>query len=115
MQHIPILLGVSVVVVIGILLFIVRRAPAARRSEQAHKEAQRRDQPVEIGTTYELGIREFTDHHSGEQVGVGKVEGFVLFIEDVPDSIQVGDVVEAKVMSYNRGGTSADAKFVRGK
>lgn len=111
MEHIPILLGVSLVLGLTVLLFIMRRSAEANQSQQAHEEAQSRDQPVAIGESYEVGIREFTDHHSGERVGVGKVQGFVLFIEDVPDSVSEGDVVEAKVMSYNRGGTSADAKF----
>lgn len=55
---------------------------------------------------------EFTDHHSGARVAVGKVEGFVLFTEEVPDGVEVGDVIRAEVLSFNRGRTSADARMV---
>lgn len=101
----------------GVLLVLValvlwrRRSSEATASKRAHNEAQQRDAPVEMGETYEVGITEFTDHHSGERVAVGKVEGFVLFTEDVPERLEEGDVIHATVTSFNREQTSADAIF----
>lgn len=88
------------------------RSSGARESERAHERAQARTPPVELGETYEFGIHEFTDHHSGDRIAVGKVEGFVLFTEDVPNGVGEGDVIRARVRSFNRGKTSADAAFV---
>lgn len=108
------LLGVSAgIAILVVALFGLRYLRSDRRaSRQAHEAAQKREPPVDIGGTYELGVTEFTDHHSGERVAVGKVEGFVLFIEDVPSSIAVGDAIRVKVTSFNRGETSADATFL---
>ena len=89
-----------------------RRSTDKRRSRQAHEAAQQRVPPVEIGGTYEFGVIEFTDHHSGNQVAVGKVEGFVLFTEAIPNAVTEGDIIRAKVLSFNTGKTSATAKFV---
>lgn len=105
--------GVGAVVLVGLVgLRRRRRSGGARASERAHDAAQEREPPVELGGTYEFGITEFTDHHSGDRVAVGKVEGFVLFTEGVPASCATGDVVRATVTSFNRGHTSADATFV---
>ena len=104
--------GGAVVVLLLVVVLWRRRSSDARESRRAHEAAQERDPPVEIGGTYEFGIVEFTDHHSGDRVAVGKVEGFVLCTEDVPDHLSAGDVIEAKVLSFNDGGTSADATFV---
>ncbi|WP_459190748.1 hypothetical protein [Halosimplex sp. J119] len=103
--------GVAVVVLV-VALIRRRRSSDRRASKRAHEAAQERDPPVEIGETYEFGVVEFTDHHSGDRVAVGKVEGFVLFTEDVPDSLAEGDAIRARVLSFNRGRTSADAAFV---
>lgn len=100
------LLGVLVIV-----LLLRRRSSDRTESERAHEQAQQREPPVELGETYEFGVSEFTDHHSGERVAVGKVEGFVLFTEDVPASVSEGDVIRAKVLSFNKGRTSADATY----
>ena len=113
MQHL--LLGgaaAAVVVLLGAVVLLRRRSSSARESKRAHDAAQEREPPVELGETYEFGVTEFTDHHSGDRVAVGKVEGFVLFTEDVPDSLSEGDVIRAKVLSFNEGRTSADATFV---
>lgn len=67
---------------------------------------------MDIGSTYEFGITEFSDHHSGDRVAVGKVQGFVVFTSDVPPSLSKGDVIRAKITAFNRGNTSADAIFV---
>lgn len=105
--------GGGAIVVLAILTVLVRRGSAeSRASKEAHERAQKRDAPVELGETYEFGITEFTDHHSGERVAVGKVEGFVLFTEDVPRSVSEGDIIRARVLSFNPGQTSADATFV---
>jgi len=107
------LAGGAGIVVLLLLVGLWRRGSTdTRASKRAHDAAQERDPPVEIGETYEFGITEFSDHHSGDRVAVGKVEGFVLFTEDVPKSLSKGDVIRAKVTSFNRGHTSADATFV---
>ncbi|SDG12056.1 TRAM domain-containing protein [Halorientalis regularis] len=114
MEYVWILGGVAVVAIaLGWIGYLWRwRSAEARESKQAHEAAQERAPPVELGETYEFGITEFTDHHSGDRVAVGKVEGFVLFTGDVPDSTDEGDVIRAKVLSFNEGRTSADATFV---
>ncbi|MFC7323141.1 TRAM domain-containing protein [Halorubrum rutilum] len=112
----PIVLGAVAVIALLVLLTLVSRlrgpSGEAKESKRAHDAAQERDPPVEIGETYEFGVTELTDHHSGEEVAVGKVEGFVLFTEDIPGDVGKGDVIRAKVLSFNDGRTSADATFV---
>ncbi|WP_135665291.1 TRAM domain-containing protein [Halorhabdus rudnickae] len=103
--------GVGLVLVIVALLWWGRSSDTAA-SRQAHEAAQDREPPVELGEVYEFGVVEFTDHHSGERIAVGKVEGFVLFTEDVPSNVSEGDVIRGKVLSFNEGRTSADATFV---
>jgi len=105
--------GAAAVVLMGLIVGLYRRrSGASSESRRAHEAAREREPPVEIGQTYEFGVTEFTDHHSGDRIAVGKVEGFVLFTENVPASVDVGDVIKAKVLSFNRGETSADATFV---
>ncbi|OTF05339.1 TRAM domain-containing protein [Halorubrum sp. SD612] len=112
----PVAVGLAVAVALLALFALVRRlrgpSSEARESKRAHEAAQEREPPVEIGETYEFGVTELTDHHSGDEVAVGKVEGFVLFAEDVPGGLEPGDVIRAKVLSFNEGRTSADATFV---
>ena len=106
------MIGVAVVAVGIVLLGIWRRRTNEKRaSRRAHEAAREREPPVELGETYEFGITEFTDHHSGDRVAVGTVEGFVLFTGDVPDDLEEGDVIRATVLSFNRGRTSADATY----
>jgi len=104
--------GAAVVVVLLTVVLWRRGGSDAAESRRAHEAAQERDPPVEIGDTYEFGVVEFADHHSGDRVAVGKVQGFVLFTEDVPSGLEAGDVIRAKVTSFNEGHTSADALFV---
>jgi predicted RNA-binding protein with TRAM domain len=105
--------GGAVVGVLAVVTLALRRHSSDRReSKRAHEQAQERDPPVDIGETHEFGVTDFTDHHSGERIAVGKVEGFVLFTEDVPGSVSEGDVIRAKVLSFNEGRTSADATYV---
>jgi predicted RNA-binding protein with TRAM domain len=112
MEQLVVMLGAAglLVVITGGLL--LRRLRGTSKSRRAHEAAQSRPPPVQIGETYEFGVTEFTDHHSGTRVAVGKVEGFVVFAEDVPDQVSVGDVITAKILSFNRGRTSADATVV---
>lgn len=106
--------GIGSLVLLAVLALAMRlRSGGASESRRAHEAAQEREPPVSIGETYEFGVTEFTDHHSGDRIAVGKVEGFVLFTEAVPSSVDVGDVIRARVMSFNEGGTSADAMFVK--
>lgn len=86
--------------------------PEKRRSWDRHRDAQGRTPPVEIGDIHTLGIEEFTPHHSGAQRAVGRIEGFVVFVDDVPESVAVTDVIRVKILSFNRGHTSATATFV---
>lgn len=104
--------GAGVLVLVVAILALRRRSSDERASRRAHEAAQERDPPVAIGGTYELGVTEFTDHHSGSRVAVRKVEGFVVFTEDVPAAVSVGDAVRVRVTSFNRGETSADATFL---
>ncbi len=113
MVEVPLAAGVGTVAVLVLLVLLLRRrSGGASDSRRAHEAAREREPPVEIGETYEFGVTEFTDHHSGDRIAVGKVEGFVIFTEEVPAAVEVGDVVRAKVLSFNRGETSADATFV---
>lgn len=113
MEYVWIAAGAAVVGLALAAVAIRRRGSSERRaSERAHEAAQEREPPVEIGESYTAGVTEFTDHHSGDRVAVGKVEGFVLFVDDVPESVSVGDAIRAKVVSFNRERTSADAVFV---
>jgi predicted RNA-binding protein with TRAM domain len=112
MEYVWIAAGAAVVALTLVAVAVRRRGSSGRRaSERAHEAAQEREPPVEIGESYTVGVTEFTDHHSGDRVAVGKVEGFVLFVDDVPGSVSVGDPVRAKVVSFNRDHTSADAVF----
>ncbi|WP_430503888.1 TRAM domain-containing protein [Haloparvum sp. PAK95] len=107
------LLGAVGLVVLFLLVARLRGPSAeARESQRAHEEAQERAPPVDVGETYTFGVKELSEHHSGTQVAVGEVEGFVLFVEDIPGSVGPGDVIRAKVLSFNEGRTSADATFV---
>jgi len=112
----PVVVGAAAVIAVLVVALVIRRlrgpSAEARESKRAHEAAQKRDPPVDIGETYEFGVTELTDHHSGEEVAVGKIEGFVLFTEDVPGGLEPGDVIRAKVLSFNEGHTSADATFV---
>ena len=111
MQHLLFVGGAGVVLVVLALVVWRWGSSDASESKRAHNAAQEREPPVEIGGTYEFGITEFTDHHSGDRVAVGKVEGFVLFTDGVPQSCSVGDPIRATVTSFNRGNTSADATY----
>ena len=111
----PLFGTVLVVVVIGVaavLWWRSRRGSDATASKRAHEEAQARDAPVEKGEIIEAGVEELTEHHSGETDAVVKVEGFVIFVKDVPDDIQPADMLRVRVLSFNRKGTSASGKLL---
>jgi predicted RNA-binding protein with TRAM domain len=107
--------GAALAVLLSVLLVagLRRRGSAgAADSKRAHDAAQERPPPVDIGANYESGVTDSSDHHPGDRVAVGKVQGFVVFTEGVPSSLSEGDVIRAKITSFNRGNTSADATFV---
>ncbi|WP_339104718.1 RNA-binding protein [Haloterrigena salinisoli] len=107
--------GVFVVLVVGSRLRKrVRggRSAGRRQSYEKHKAAQEREPPVDLGDVREAAVREFTEHHSGERRAVCKIEGFVVFVEEIPGDLAVGDVIEIEILSFNRGHTSATARFL---
>ncbi|WP_255170491.1 TRAM domain-containing protein [Natrononativus amylolyticus] len=108
-------IGLAMVVVFGWwLLGRLRggRTADERESWERHRAARERDPPVDVGDVVTLGVTDFSSHHSGEVHAVGKVEGFVIFVEDLPEDLAVGDVIRAKVLSFNRGHTSASATYL---
>ncbi|WP_049901241.1 TRAM domain-containing protein [Natrinema sp. J7-1] len=109
----PAVAGGGVLVALVLVSWLFKRVRGGSADEQQsrarHRAAQERPPPVDIGDVEEVAIREFSDHHSGERRAVGKVEGFVVFVEDVPDACEVTDVIRIKILSYNRGHTSATA------
>lgn len=107
-------LGLLVTVLFASWLFRRFRRPSSDRREswERHKNAQRREPPVDIGDVRTVAIEEFTIHHTGERQAVCKVEGFVVFVEDLPDGLAETDVIRAKVLSFNRGHTSATATYL---
>lgn len=115
-------LAIGIIVGIVVLSWLVRRvfgrsrsrelSEAERESLERHRDAQGREPPVELGDVREIGVKEFTRHHSGERHALGKIEGFVVFVEDVPSDVEVADVIRVKVLSFNRGHTSATATFL---
>ncbi|WP_222919893.1 RNA-binding protein [Natrinema sp. SYSU A 869] len=112
----PTVVGGGVLVALVLVLWLFKRVRGGSADEQQsrkrHREAQKRDPPVDIGDIETVAIREFTDHHTGERQAVTKVEGFVIFVEDVPDSCEPTDTIRAKVLSFNRGHTSATATYL---
>ncbi len=109
-------LGAIVIVLFG--SWLIRRfrgggtSSDRQQSAKSHREAQNRDPPVDVGDERTVGIEEFTVHHSGERQAVTKVEGFVVFVEDVPSDAEVADVIEIKILSFNRGHTSATGAYL---
>lgn len=116
-------LVLAVIVIILTLLLIVlfatwvvrqRRGESGERSEsyERHREAQALDPPIEIGDVHETAIIDFSEHHSGDRHAVCKIEGFVIFVEGVPDDVEPGSVIRFRVLSFNRGQTSAMGRFL---
>lgn len=108
-------LGAITVVFGGVWLFRRRSRGAdadRRQSKQRHREAQQREPPVDVGDEHLAGIEDFSTHHSGERHAICRVEGFVVFVEELPTDVDVGDVIRFRILSYNRGHTSASAMFV---
>lgn len=81
-------------------------------SQEAHQDATDREPPIDVGDRVTLGIKEFNAHHSGERIAVCKQEGFVVFVDGVPDGADVGDVIDAEVVSFGRDRNSAEAEYV---
>ena len=119
-------IAVAVVVVVAIVLAlaIVRRGRRlvgrrfagpesdVERSRRRHELARQREPPVSIGEEYTVAIRDFSDHHSGERHAVAKIEGFVVFVENVPSGYSVTDRIRISILSFNRGKTSATATYL---
>ncbi len=111
----PLFGTVLVVAVIGVAVVLwwrSRRASNSSASKRAHQKAQSRDAPVEKGEIIEAGVEELTEHHSGETDAVVKVEGFVIFVKDVPREVQPAEMLRVRVLSFNRKGTSASGKLL---
>lgn len=81
------------------------------KSEKAHRRAQNREPPVDIGDSVHLGVKEFRSHHSGRKTAVCKKEGFVIFVEDCPSHISEGSQIRADITSFGANKTSAEAKY----
>ena len=122
-------LALGVVVAAVFVTWLIRRfrgsSSERRESRKRHRDAQRRDPPVDLGETVTAVVDDFSEHaeprhrtaddpehHSGERHAVCKVEGFVVFVEDVPRKLEEGDVIRLEVRSFNRGHTSASAAFL---
>lgn len=82
------------------------------KSRKAHHEATNRTPPVHLSETVRVAVEELEVHHSGTNRAMCRKEGFVIFVKDCPNQLSEGDVIDAKITSYNRGKTSADATFV---
>ena len=105
--------GIVGVFFVSWLVGRVRSADSERRESAArHRAAQQREPPVEIGDTRTVAIEEFTTPHSGTRQAVCRIEGFVVFVEDLPDDLEERDVIEITILSFNRGHTSATATFL---
>lgn len=81
------------------------------QSWEAHQEAMKRNPPVDIGDRVELGVEELKKHHSGNYTAVCRKEGFFIFVNGVPQSIDNGDVISAKITSFGEKGNSAQATY----
>lgn len=69
-------------------------------AEVAHRTAQERDPPVDVGETYTLVVKDLSD--SGQPVA--KHETFTVFVDqDYPDDASVGDTVCAQVTHFGGG------------
>ncbi|MHC3439928.1 TRAM domain-containing protein [Natrialbaceae archaeon A-gly3] len=116
-------LVIGLVMMVVIASWVVRRIRGGGSSDEPwdadelaswerHREAQTREPPVELGEVCEGGVVDFSQHHSGELHAVCKVEGFVVFVEDLPEDVAKGDVIRFKILSFNRGHTSATAAYL---
>jgi len=81
-------------------------------SWEAHKRATNRRPPVELGEVRDLGVEEIMTHHSGSQTARGKIEGFQVFVREVPSSVRSLDIIQVKITSYGSGRTSAEGRFI---
>ncbi|GAB7012501.1 hypothetical protein JCM18549_07720 [Halolamina salina] len=109
--------GVAVAVIALYAAYQKGRADGIERaqreqSRQAHEAATEREPPVDVGDRVSLAVKEFESHHSGERVAVCKKAGFVIFVDGVPDSADVGDVIDAEIVDFGRDRNSAEAQYV---
>jgi predicted RNA-binding protein with TRAM domain len=104
--------GIVTVLFVSWLVNRVRSPDSERRESAArHRAAQQCEPPVEIGDTRTVASEEFTTHHSGARQAVCRIEGFVVFVENLPGDLEETDVIEITILSFNRGRTSASATF----
>lgn len=89
----------------------VKRGQRAE-SREAHNQATEREPPVDIGDSVSLAVKEFRSHHSGERAAVCKKQGFVIFVDGVPDGVDVGDVIDAEIVAFGPDRNSAEAQYV---
>ncbi|MFC3956777.1 RNA-binding protein [Halovivax cerinus] len=117
----PDLTAIALAGVVGLVVAVVairrvrrwwRVRRDVRQSQSGHDRARDRAPPVSIGDEYTVGVQEFSHHHSGERHAVAKVEGFVVFVRDVPASLETAETIRISVLSFNRGKTSATATFL---
>lgn len=83
-------------------------------AEAAHRRAQRREPPVEIGEHVSVPVREVD---RAEEQARGQVEKFQVFVDDdVPETLSKGDVIRVQIMDWatNEAGlkVGAHARFV---
>lgn len=83
-----------------------------QESINAHKKAQDRDVPVEIGDVITGGIEDISRHHSGSSDPIVRYEGFVIIVKKSPIDLSIGDIITVKITSFN-GDNSANSVFVR--
>jgi len=88
-----------------------RAAAEQEASQEAHDDATDRAPPVDVGDHVSLGVKEFKEHHSGDRIAVCKKKGFVVFVEGVPEGVEVGDVVDAEIVSFGPDRNSAEATY----
>lgn len=98
----------------GVAWGIERKLDISNTSEskRAHEEATKRSPPVDIGDVEKMGIIDLTTHHRKGPEAVCEVEGFKIFVQNIPSSLEIGDVLSAKIVSYGRDKTSAKAVFI---
>lgn len=82
-----------------------------KQSRQAHESARGRSPPVNIGDVEKMGVIDFTTHHQKGLQAVCEVENFKIFVQDIPQNLEVGDILSAKIVSYGNKKTSANAIF----
>lgn len=105
--------GVVLAVYLSYRIGIAKGVKEGQRAEshEAHEQATEREPPVDIGDSVSLAVKEFREHHSGDRAAVCKKEGFVIFVDGVPEGVDVGDVIDAEIVDFGRDRNSAEAQY----